>query len=141
MLILTYLFPSTSSKKGKKVSGDNAAEKLITFQNFQIPIQTVLKEKKSNQPFILATGTCKRDISSYYLVIDDKIIATHKDNIATAFDLLFKCHFVFDVQYNDNLKYFFQFIQSYFYKIELGEITSRIREIRTKFENEIGKKN
>lgn len=126
----------------EKVSAETAAEKLITFQHFQIPLQTVLQEKKSTQPFILATGTCKKDISSYYLVIDDKIIPTHKDNnIITAFDLLFKCHFVFDVQYNEHLKFFFQFIQSYFYKIELEGITSRMREIRTKFENEMCKNN
>lgn len=56
------------------------------------------------QPYLLASGTHKLVISSYYTVIDKMLISCQGTTLLAAFDELFKAHFVFSVSYDDSLK-------------------------------------
>ncbi|KAF5303022.1 hypothetical protein FQR65_LT08351 [Abscondita terminalis] len=87
VIILIHLLPPTSSKKTKRVSSATAVEKLLKFQNNQIPLKDILNDKPSLQPFILAVGTSKAAISSYYVVFDNHMINSPENNILSALDL------------------------------------------------------
>ncbi|KAJ3646112.1 hypothetical protein Zmor_023716 [Zophobas morio] len=63
ILMLVYLLPPTSSKNARKQSAATAANKLIIFKDMQVPFTTILKERPSKQPFILAIGTSKAAIN------------------------------------------------------------------------------
>ncbi|XP_063903501.1 uncharacterized protein LOC135129212 [Zophobas morio] len=135
ILMLVYLLPPTSSKNARKQSAATAANKLIIFKDMQIPFTTILKERPSKQPFILAIGTSKAAISKYYVVFDEHIIPSPEQNVITAFDLCFKVHFVFNLDFEKSLEYFYKFVQNAFYNLEVKTISDRIRWLRTKMDH------
>lgn len=139
IITLAHLLPPTSSKLSKKESATNAINKLIVFQFSQVPLQTILETRPSNQPFILAVGTSRAAVSSYYIVFDNHIVPSPKPDILTAFNCLFQTYFVFDLHFDKSLQFFFQFVQIQFYQFNVESIplTSRMRDIRTKIANQL----
>lgn len=101
----------------------------------QFPLESILENKPSTQPFILAVGTSKAAVSTYYIVFDNHIVKSPRQDILTAFDLCVKCHFVFNLKFAQPLEHFFKFVCVQCYKIPCENVTSRIRELQTKFEN------
>lgn len=63
----------------------------------------------SPQPYLLATGTSKAQVSSFYIVLDKKLLPCQSSTSLGAFDELFKSHFNFGVKYDDALSSLFTF--------------------------------
>jgi hypothetical protein len=59
----------------------------------------------------------------YFLYLDRKYLEV-ADNPVTAFDVLFKSHFVFNVQYADELQNFYDFVCGCMYKIAVPNPSS-----------------
>lgn len=88
----------------------------------------------SRQPYLIAEGQYKSELSAFHVYIDGKLLPTSSECTALeAFDLLFMTHFVFNVKYAVSLTSFWQFVQSFFYKIEDDvTYTPKMRELRSK---------
>lgn len=103
---------------------------IFCFQSGTPPSAFALKADDS--PCIVAVGTTKSTIVSYFIAIDGKLLPIENSDPAEAFDKFFKTHFVFDTKVNDNLLPYFNFVQSFYYKLNTNfKFTTRMREIRT----------
>ena len=89
------------------------------------------------QPYLLASGTSKQAISSFYIVMDKKLILCQGTTSLAALDELFKVHFVFSVSYADALNNLYTFIQTTVYGIdvETTKESPKVKELRAKFMN------
>lgn len=58
-------------------------------------------------------------------------------DIKKTIDLLFKIHIVFDLRFDANLKYMFEFLQYYVYNMRENDIkpTTRMKDISNKLNN------
>lgn len=80
----------------------------------------------------MATGFNRATIEKYFIVVDGCVIDIPRGwNFVDVFDLFFKVHFVFDVQYNSNLRTFLRFFERFAYSHNSTKITNRIQEIST----------
>ncbi|OXA48803.1 hypothetical protein Fcan01_16219 [Folsomia candida] len=86
------------------------------------PLQSILNTwaDKKSQPNLACLGDNKKDLTSYFIVCDRKILPIAALNSAEAIDTLFKSHYVFATEYDKNLSGLWKFIQVYLYKLELG---------------------
>ena len=91
------------------------------------------------QPYLLATGTSKEQVSSFYIVLDRKLLPCQSCTSFDAFDELFKSHFVFSVEYDDALSSLYTFLQTTLYNIDIGttDETPRVKELRAKLLNKL----
>ncbi|KAM8766253.1 uncharacterized protein AB9X84_005521 [Acanthopagrus schlegelii] len=89
------------------------------------------------QPYLLASGTSKAQVSSFYIVLDRKLLPCQSCTSLGEFDELFKSHFVFSVKYDDALASLYTFLQTTLYNIDIGttEETPRVKELRAKLLN------
>jgi len=94
-----------------------------------------LKEKA--QPRLIAVGSCRAVVTQYFLSVDNELILLQTQSFLEAFDILFKSHFVFDTHYDSNLVSFYRFFEQYFYKMNNGPVTPRIREVYTRLRNQM----
>lgn len=127
------LLPPTTAGKLKKGSISHAVDKLLVFQPLHEPLNAILDQKNTKQPFILAKGSSKSAVSAYYIVFDQHIVPCSGNDIVSAFDSCFKLHFVFDLKYERLLDQFYKFIQLQYYGLDVPHPPSRIRELRIKF--------
>ncbi|MEQ2285768.1 hypothetical protein AMECASPLE_035252 [Ameca splendens] len=88
-----------------------------------------------HQPYLLASGTCKQAISTYYIVIDKKLIPCQGTTSLAAVDKLFKVHFVFSVSYNAALNNMYKFLQTTVYGVDATKESPKVKELRAKFMN------
>lgn len=95
------------------------------------------RQESHQQPYLLASGTNKQAISSFYIVLDKKLIPCQAATSLAAFDELFKVHFVFSVNYADALNNFYTFLQTTVYGIdvETTKESPKLKELRAKFMN------
>ncbi|KAJ8681986.1 hypothetical protein QAD02_017778 [Eretmocerus hayati] len=140
LLILIGLLPSKkTSRKGSKNKGklDNVPQPnrrepgqlkdkrcdpqdslLKISTDFADPgtyIRNVRREGcTSVQPYILGLGT---ETKRFYFVVADDSIFSRKNNtdLVSAFDLLFKIYYVFNLGYPPQIQYFYNFIETYIY--------------------------
>ncbi|KAJ8013162.1 hypothetical protein DPEC_G00050420 [Dallia pectoralis] len=89
------------------------------------------------QPYLLASGTHKQAISTYYIVMDKKPIPCLGTTSLAALDELFKVHFVFSVSYDNALSNMYTFLQTTVYGIdvETTKESPKVKELRAKFMN------
>ncbi|XP_055712441.1 uncharacterized protein LOC129807292 [Phlebotomus papatasi] len=71
-------------------------------------------------PTIIAQGNTRSDIRKFYVSLDESLIVTN-DTFLDALDIMFKMHFVFDLEYEASLRNFFRYIQNYVFKIKGNE--------------------
>ena len=90
-----------------------------------------------SQPYLLATGTSKAQVFTFYIVLDKKLVPCQSCTSLGAFDELFKSHFVFSVKYDDSLSSLYTFLQTTVYNIDIGntEETPRVKELRARLLN------
>lgn len=93
---------------------------------------------RDNQ-FLLASGTSKKAISNYYIVMDKKLIPCQGRTFLAAFDELFKVHFVFSLSYDESLRNMYTFLQTTVYGIDVGTTkeSPKVKELRAKFMNNV----
>ena len=89
------------------------------------------------QPYLLASGTSKAQVSTFYIVLDRKLLPCQSCTSLGAFDELFKSHFVFSVKYDDALSSLYTFLQTTLYNIDIGttDETPKVKELRAKLLN------
>lgn len=93
------------------------------------PVEMCLKDDFTRQPTLIVHGT-KSEVHQLFIKIEDKAFILPTTSIITAVDLLYKCHYVFNLEYASPLKDFFLFLQSQIYGISYGgTLPSRIREL------------
>ena len=101
---------------------------------FYFKIETSLEDIsfENDHPYLLAIGESRSSISFYFLAIKGKVLKTNAEDFQTAFDQLFKSHFVFHVEFEETLSTFYQFVQSFYYGMQTDvQFTPRMRELRS----------
>lgn len=94
-----------------------------------------LKNSENKSPYILGVGTSKSSIDQYLVVVDGQLIPLPGNKtFLNAIDFVFKLHFIFNIEYDHNLRLFWKFIQNYIYKINC-RVTSTTKEVFCKLEN------
>lgn len=93
----------------------------MTLQEFQTDFRAKIIEKNrrfrlKTQVLLAAIGE-NLDTSRFY-VLYDNIIYTF-ESIFEAFECAFQVHYVFNLKYQAQSQHFWEFIQFYFYEIEL----------------------
>ena len=93
------------------------------------------KDKK-RQPYLLAIGTARHQVTRYFLVIDHLALPSAAEDAVGAFDALFKVHYVFGLEYCPALHNFWTFIQTTLYGIDVSTTreSPRVREVRAKLQ-------
>ncbi len=86
------------------------------------------KDKRFKQPFLLGFGRFT-DPKQFFIVLDKTAIVAG-NTIVQAFDMLFKCFYVFNLEYPPSLIGFWEFIDSVIYKImNPASAKPRVREV------------
>lgn len=103
----------------------------IYFSQSGTPLHT---NENKGQPKLIAVGPNKLAIDQYFLKIDKHLILLETKDVIKAFDYLFKAHYAFHIEYDEDLKNFWTLIQHYFYKIS-SKCTNKVIETFIKIEN------
>ncbi|KAL6459680.1 hypothetical protein MHYP_G00314390 [Metynnis hypsauchen] len=136
LLLLLHLLPPSAQgrKRPGKMSASQAVDQLIRFQKVGISVQQHLDSiTQSSQPYLLALGSTRSSIHSYFVVIDKHALPCKATGSGGAFDEHFKAHFVFGTLYSSCLN-IFTFVQTTIYNIDMGETkeTPRVAELRAR---------
>ncbi|XP_035715375.1 uncharacterized protein LOC118438759 [Folsomia candida] len=127
LFTLLHLIPPAPQGQGRGSRSNigDAKELLVSFFKSGTPLQSILNTwaDKKSQPNLACLGDNKKDLTSYFIVCDRKILSIAALNSAEAIDTLFKSHYVFATEYDKNLSGLWNFIQVYLYKLELGTTT------------------
>ncbi|XP_036141504.1 uncharacterized protein LOC118647448 isoform X2 [Monomorium pharaonis] len=117
-IALTLLLPPTA--RGKKLAArdkaNNIVKKLIVFVQNGTPLHS---NENVNQPRLVVVGPNKIAFEQCFLEIDKKFILLPTNDIIKSIDYLFKAHYVFHVEFENDLKNFWIFLQHYYYKIPM----------------------
>ncbi|XP_031433740.1 uncharacterized protein LOC116222859 isoform X1 [Clupea harengus] len=137
ILLLLHLLPPSAQgrKRPGKISASQAVDQLIRFQKAGTSVQQHLDNiTQSSQPYLLAQGSTRSSIHSYFIVIDKHALPCKATGSVGAFDELIKAHYVFGTSYSFSLSSFFTFVQTNIYNIDMGETkeTPRIAELRAR---------
>ncbi|XP_075315186.1 uncharacterized protein LOC142375140 [Odontesthes bonariensis] len=127
-----------SYSKRTKISPTDAAERMVLFHKSCSSIDERLKEREGKQPFILAVGRTCNKIDTYYVAVDKQLIPCHATSSLSAFDELFKCHYVFNLSYDESLVHLYMFVQTTVFNIDVTstEESLCVRELRAKILND-----
>ncbi|XP_015840661.1 uncharacterized protein LOC103313046 isoform X2 [Tribolium castaneum] len=92
----------------------------VNSKQLNQPVAEILSSLQRKQPFLLAQGhSNKGAITKYHIVVDRQLIPCPDHcSSAEAFQLLFMTHYVFNIRYDHKLKFFWEFIQTYYFDIE-----------------------
>ncbi|KAF7642470.1 hypothetical protein LDENG_00257410 [Lucifuga dentata] len=115
-----------AKRKPPKISSAQAAKHLKVSLQEGASVTTFLETTGARQPFLLCTGEQKNKIQRFFIVVDQKLIPCKAQTSVTAFDELFKAHYVFSVSYDETLCSFYTFVQTTVYNID-ARSTKEIR--------------
>ncbi|KAJ4948118.1 hypothetical protein JOQ06_019658 [Pogonophryne albipinna] len=89
------------------------------------------------QPYIVAVGTTRDSIHDYYIAFDGELLPCKAKSSLSAFDELFKTHYVFGIKYDQALNGLYTFVQTTIFNIDLGlcHETPRVKDLRAKLLN------
>ncbi|KAG4068859.1 hypothetical protein HA402_005007 [Bradysia odoriphaga] len=130
-LCLLKLLPPTATGRYSKSrqSSDQRVSSFILFTRDHISDRSIFE---NIDPFIVACGPNRSSIQKYFVVVDGCVIDVPAEwNFIDVFDLFFKVHFVFNVDYNNNLRTFLRFFEKFAYNHIGAKVTNRIQEIST----------
>lgn len=102
----------------------------IVFQPCQSLEDHLMTTEGNLQPHFLATRTSKAQVFSFYIILDRKLLPCQSFTSLSAFDVLFKCHFVFGVKYEDALSSLYTFLQTTVYNIDVVQ-QRKVQESRS----------
>ncbi|XP_071399447.1 uncharacterized protein [Centroberyx affinis] len=137
ILLLVHLLPPTSKghKKSPKISASQAEDHVVRYLQSGASVEIFLAGVAPGQPFLLCVGQKKNSIQHYYIIIDHKAIPCKAQTSLSAFDELFKAHFIFSLNYHESLLNFYTFIQTTVFNIDVGSAkeSPRVKELRARF--------
>lgn len=78
--------------------------------------------------------TKKKAVHQFFIILDKNAISCRSASSLSAFDKLFKAHYVFATTYNPMLYNMFTFIQTTVYNIDVGKVkeSPRVAEVRAR---------
>ncbi|KAF4115349.1 uncharacterized protein LOC131537187 [Onychostoma macrolepis] len=137
LLLLLHLLPPSPGKKVSKISASDAINRLVVYQKSRTSFEQHLQQREGRQPYILAVGRNRDHIEHFYIALDKNLIPCQSDTSLSAFDELFKAHFVFNLAYDEALLHFYTFIQTTIYMVDVGKTkeSPRVKELRAKLLN------
>nr|XP_023659189.1 uncharacterized protein LOC111839474 [Paramormyrops kingsleyae] len=108
LLFLLHILPPPSHgrKKMQRISACQAVDHVVMFHKSCRSLDEHLRMEGPRQPYLLASGTNKRAISSFYIVVDKKLVPYEGRTTLATFDELFKVHFVFGLKYDEQFLHF-----------------------------------
>ncbi|MEQ2314195.1 hypothetical protein AMECASPLE_009705 [Ameca splendens] len=114
LLLLVYLLPPPPSgkKRAVKMTVREALSHVVQFHKSCRNLQETTRSVHGKQPYILAVGTSRHIINDYYIVVDSHIIPCKAKSSISAFDELFKAHYVFGICYDQALHNMYTFVQT-----------------------------
>lgn len=72
-------------------------------------------------PMIIGVGLSKSSIDNYYIQLDGHLIPNPSSlSFLKVVDAVFQLHFIFNIEFEINLKHFWLFIQKCIYKMEIN---------------------
>lgn len=82
-------------------------------------IEELVRTKTQTQPFIVCKNYNKFDTneSQMYIIVDDYFFEC-TDDFISAFDVLYKVHYVFNLKFDQSVAKFYNFFDCYIYKIK-----------------------
>ncbi|XP_048067224.1 uncharacterized protein LOC125280609 [Megalobrama amblycephala] len=139
LLLLVYLLPPPpSGKKGAvKISTREAVDHVVKFHKSCRSLQEHSGPNQRRQPYILAVGTTRKHIHEFYIALDGDLLPCKGKSSLSAFDELFKAHYVFGISYDQALNGMYTFVQTTIYNIDVGHSheTPRVKDLRAKLLN------
>ncbi|XP_067236760.1 uncharacterized protein [Chanodichthys erythropterus] len=139
LLLLVYLLPPPpSGKKGAvKISTREAVDRVVKFHKSCRSLQEHSGPNQRRQPYILAVGTTRKHIHEFYIALDGDLLPCKGKSSLSAFDELFKAHYVFGISYDQALNGMYTFVQTTIYNIDVGHSheTPRVKDLRAKLLN------
>ncbi|XP_059379961.1 uncharacterized protein LOC132115478 isoform X1 [Carassius carassius] len=139
LLLLVYLLPPPpSGKKGAvKISTREAVDHVVKFHKSCRSLQEHSGPNQRRQPYILAVGTTRKHIYEFYIALDGDLLPCKGKSSLSAFDELFKAHYVFGISYDQALNGMYTFVQTTIYNIDVGHSheTPRVKDLRAKLLN------
>ena len=87
-------------------------------------------DQKRTQPYLLQIGDGWTSPSTFFIIVDGKALPCESD-VTLAVDALFKCHYIFNIEYADELRGFYAFLEHFVYEIGVStaHIPVRAREL------------
>ncbi|KAJ8333619.1 hypothetical protein SKAU_G00416270 [Synaphobranchus kaupii] len=141
LLLLLHLLPPQPAgrKRTQKISVAQAIDHLVVFHKSCTSLEAHLQREENRQPYLLASGTSKEAISSFFIAIDKKLIPCEAATSLAAIDELFKVHFVLGIRYDPALKSMYTFLQTTVYNIDVDTTSEspKVKELRTKLVNNV----
>lgn len=97
-----------------------------------------MEEREGKQPYILAVGRTQNRIDTFYIAVDKQLIPCQATSSLSAFDELFKSHYVFNLSYEESLVHLYSFVQTTIFNIDVTstEESPRVCELRAKILND-----
>ncbi|XP_070399982.1 uncharacterized protein [Nothobranchius furzeri] len=139
LLLLVYLLPPPpgGKKRPVKITVREALSHVVRFHKSCRNLQETTSSVQGRQPYILAVGTTRRTINDYYIVVDGQLIPCKAKSSISAFDELFKAHYVFGISYDQALHNMYTFVQTTIYNIDVGlcHESPRVKDLRAKLLN------
>ncbi|XP_063331639.1 uncharacterized protein LOC134628807 [Pelmatolapia mariae] len=128
----------TGRKRRTKISPTDAAHKMVHFHKSCCSIDEHLQARDGKQPYILAVGRTQNSIDTFYIAVDKQLIPCQATSSLSAFDELFKSHYVFNLSYDESLVHLYSFVQTTIFNIDATSTdeSPRVRELRAKMLNE-----
>ncbi|XP_063077937.1 uncharacterized protein LOC134467889 [Engraulis encrasicolus] len=139
LLLLHLLPPIVGCKKRTKISPTDAADRMVLFHKSCSSIaERRFEVREGKQPFIIAVGRARNKIDTYYIAVDKQLIPCRDTSSLGAFDELFKCHYVFNLSYDESLVQLYTFLQTAVFNIDVTRtwVSPRVRELRAKILND-----
>lgn len=83
------------------------------------------------QPNLICRGIDKKNLTSFFLVVDKVLLPIDATNCTEAIDRLFKSHYVFSAEYDKNLQGLWKFLQVFIYKIDVDktDLSRKIKQV------------
>lgn len=128
------LLPSPTGTRVKTTSCSHeiTVSKFIKYFHSNILPSDFEEKIDFPEPTIIATGPSQLSINQFFISIECKLlpIPSHY-NFYQVFDIYFKIFHIFKLQYTNNLKLFFNFIETHLYAFSTSNSCPRVFEIWT----------
>ncbi|KAM9468445.1 uncharacterized protein Hap1MRO34_013130 [Clarias gariepinus] len=113
-----------------------AAEKL--GESYGNASMNICKKERVNNHISLLLAKHRTGLTPFYIAVDKQLIPCQATSSLTAFDQLFKSHYVFNLSYEESLVHLYTFVQTTVFNIDVTstDVSPRVRELRAKILNE-----
>ncbi|OXA37683.1 hypothetical protein Fcan01_27540 [Folsomia candida] len=133
-LLLHLIPPAAQGKaKGSRSKTTCAQMLMVSYYKSGTPLNSILDtwSDEKRQPNLICLGEDKKNLVSFFLVVDKILLPIDATNSTEAIDRLFKSHYVFSAEYDKNLQGVWKFLQVFIYKIDVDktDLSRKIKQV------------